>query len=79
MKGEKDIAGDVNEGEGTMEGIKILGCWPILGVSNSLSLGAHQPRGCLQRAKCNFRTVSMQLLLNWGQGAQHCCRVETRC
>lgn len=26
MKGEKDIAGDVNEGGGTMERIRILGC-----------------------------------------------------
>ena len=37
-----------------LQGLCLLG---RAGLSNSFLLGPRQPCGCLQRAKCNFRTV----------------------
>ena len=51
--------------DGAVQPVDCAGRWTNIhvmklykaGVSNSFHWRPHQPRGCLQRAKCNFRTV----------------------
>ena len=32
----------------------------MVGLSNSFSWGPHQPHGCLQRAECNFDSLTVK-------------------